>query len=328
MFNLFKSSDARRREPEFRLEAKLRSAANTQRRRAGLRLLPWLGLAALLAAGTLALLGIARHQWLYRVPAFALTTIEVRREVGALSEAEILATAGIRRGMNTLALDLPSIQARLHRHPRVERAELRRELPGTLRLVIHERFPVARVRPSNSTTNNAAFQLDGYYLLDDTGFTLMPFRPGQASQETLEAEAALPVVVGAVTTDFVPGRPITHENTLSALRLLSAFEGSTMVGVTDILTVDVSQPGDLVVVTSTGSRITFGRRDFDPTFSVQLRRWQAVHQDSLRQNRIIGSLDVSVLNNAPLRWLEEGQVPPPAPTHPKPKRVKPPRRHV
>ena len=327
MFNPFKSSDARRREPEFRLEAKLRSAANTQRRRAGLRLLPWLGLAALLVFATLALLGIARHQWLYRVPAFALQAIEIRRD-GALSESEILATAGVRRGMNTLALDLPSIQARLHRHPRIERAELRRELPGTLRLVIHERFPVARVRPSNSTTNNAAFQLDSYYLLDDTGFTLMPFRPGQASPETLEAEAALPVVVGAVTTNFVPGRPITHENTLSALRLLGAFELSTMAGLTDILTLDVSQPGDLVAVTSTGSRITFGRRDFDPNFSVQLRRWHAVHQDSLRQNRIIGSLDVSVYNNAPLRWLEEGQIPPAAPTNPKPKRVKPPRRHV
>ncbi len=327
MYNPFKSARARRREPEFRLEAKLRSAANTRRRRAGLRLLPWLGFAAVLIAGMITLLGVARHQWLYRIPAFALRRIEVRRD-GALSEAEILATAGIRREMNTLALDLPSIQARLHRHPRIERAELRRELPGTLRLIVHERFPVARVRPANSTNINASVQLDGYYLLDDTGFTLLPFRPGQAPAETIENEASLPVVVGAVTTNFVPGRAIGDQTTIAALRLLAAFEASTMAGITDILTLDVSQPGDLVAATSTGSRITFGRRDFDPTFNLQLRRWQAVHQDSLRQNRVIGSLDLSVYNNAPLRWLEEGQAPPAIPPTQKPKRVKPLRRHV
>lgn len=327
MYNPFKSSRARQREPEFRLEARLRSAANIRRRRAGLRLLPWLGLTVVLIAGTIALLGVARHQWLYRIPAFELRTLEVRRD-GALSEAEILATAGIRRKMNTLALDLPSIQARLHRHPRIERAELRRELPGTLRIVVHERFPVARVRPATSTNANAAIQLDAYYLLDDTGFTLLPFRPGQAPAEVIESEASLPVVVGAVTTDFVPGRAIDDPITITALRLLAAFEASTMAGVTDILTLDVSQPGDLVAATSTGSRITFGHRDFDPTFKLQLRRWQAVHQDSLKQNRIIGSIDLGVYNNAPLRWLEEGQIPPPPPAITKPKRVKPARRHV
>lgn len=327
MYNPFKSTSARRREPEFRLAARLRSAANTRRRRASLRVLPWLVCAAVLMGGAVALLGVARDRWLYRIPAFALKTIEVRRD-GALSESEILATAGLRRGMNTLAMDLPAIQTRLHRHPRIGRAELRRELPSTLRLVIRERFPVARVRPASSANPGAAAQLDGFYLLDDTGFTLLPFRPGQTAAETIEAEASLPVVVGAITTNFVPGRAIGDSSTIAALRLLAAFETSTMAGITDVLTLDVSQPGDLLAATSTGSRITFGRRDFDPNFTLQLRRWQAVHQESLRQNRIIGTLDLSVYNNAPLRWFEEGQAPPPTPVVPKPRRLKPVRRHA
>jgi len=327
MYNLLKSSNARRREPEFRLQARLRSAANSRRRRAGGRVFLWILLAVIMLGGAVALLGVARYRWLYRVPAFALNTIYVHRD-GALSQAEILATAGIRRGMNTLAMDLPAIQTRLHRHPRIERAEIRRELPGTLRLVIRERFPVARVRPASSLAPGNSPQLDGYYLLDDTGFTLLPFRPGQAPVETIEAEASLPIVVGAITTNFVPGRAINDAPTLAALRLLAAYETCTMAGVTDILTLDVSQPGDLVAATSTGSRITFGRRDFDPNFTLQLRRWLAVHQESLRQNRIIGTLDLSVYNNAPLRWFEEGQAPMPAPLGPKPRRLKPLRRHA
>ena len=322
--NPFKSASRRRREPEFRLEARLRAAANSRRRQVGVRFIPWVILLGVLLGGGYGLLRVTRDQWLYRVPALALKTIQVRRD-GALSESEILATAGLRTGMNTLALDLPALQARLHRHPRIERAELARELPGTLRLTIRERFPVARVRPGNPTND---VQLDTFYLLDESGFTLLPFRPGKAPNEVLEAESALPVIVGAATTNFVPGRAISDSATVDALRLLAAFEVSAMAVVTDILTLDISQPGDLVATTSSGSRITFGRRDFDPNFSLQLRRWQAVHQESLRQSRMISRLDVGVLNHAPLHWLDENQSPAPPPAAPKPKRLKPARRHA
>ncbi len=324
MYHPFQSSRNRRREPEHRLEARLRSAANTRRRRAGLRLLPWLLIVALVLGGGVAFLGVARQQWLYRVPAFALKTIEIRRD-GALSESEILATANLRPNLNTLALDLPALQARLHRHPRIERAEIRRELPGTLRINIHERFPVARVRPGNP---NAQTQLDTFYLVDETGFTLMPFRPGRASADIIEAEATLPVLVGVATTNFIPGLAVQEVQTMSALRFLAAFETSVMAGLTEILTLDLSSTDDIVATTSSGSRITFGRRNFDPDFSVQLRRWQAVHEDSTHQGRVVGTLDVSVMNNAPLRWLDLGQVPPTLTPIPKIKRVKPARRHA
>ena len=324
MYHPFQSSRNRRREPEHRLEARLRSAANTRRRRAGLRLLPWLLIVALVLGGGVALLGVARQQWLYRVPAFALKTIEIRRD-GALSESEILATANLRPNLNTLALDLPALQARLHRHPRIERAEIRRELPGTLRINIHERFPVARVRPGNP---NAQTQLDTFYLVDETGFTLMPFRPGRALADIIEAEATLPVLVGVATTNFIPGLAVQEVQTMSALRFLAAFETSVMAGLTEILTLDLSSADDIIATTSSGSRITFGRRNFDPDFSVQLRRWQAVHEDCTHQGRVIGTLDVSVMNNAPLRWLDLAQVPPTLPSTPKVKRVKPARRHA
>ena len=324
MYNPFRSTQNRRREPEFRLEARLRSAANTRRRRAGLRLLPWLGLLAFVLGGALFLFRVARNQWLYHVPALALKTLEVRRD-GALSEAEILATANLKSGMNTLALDLPSLRQRLQRHPRIERAEIVRELPDTLRLNIHERFPVARVRPGNPNSTN---QLETFLLVDENGFTLLPFRPGRAPADVLEAEAALPVLVGAAATNFIPGVAVQDSQTLAALRFLSAFENSIMGGLTQVLTLDVSAPGDITAVTSTGSRITFGRRDFDPDFSLQISRWQAVHEEGAVRSRLIGTLDVSVSNNAPLRWQDLSQGPPPAQVPPKNKRLKPVRRHA
>jgi hypothetical protein len=76
------------------------------------------------------------------------------------------------------------------------------------------------------------------------------------------------------------------------------------------LTVDISRPGGLDVMTSQGSRITFALRDFDPMFHLQVRNWLAVQQHSVREGRVIGTLDLSVTNNAPLRWLESTEVEP------------------
>ena len=95
---------------------------------------------AVIGGGTL-----ARHHWLHRVEALALRKLPVLTD-GVLSEREIVAQAGLRPGLNTFAIDLPTVRARLLRHPRIASAEVHRELPDTIRLHVRERFPVAKVK--------------------------------------------------------------------------------------------------------------------------------------------------------------------------------------
>lgn len=321
MFGTGKKRGNRRLDRGFQLDVKLRTdVADRTRRRGVARILGRLlgvGLVAGAVAGGAAL---ARHHWLHRVEALALRNVPVLTD-GAISTNEIIGQAGLRSGLNTLAIDLPTVRERLMRHPRIASAEVRRELPGTLRLAIRERFPLARIKPPGRT------DLDASYLLDETGHVMMPFRRNQVAAEVLEAESALPLVVGAPAVPFAVGHAVDNGQVRGALRFLAAFESSFMAGVEDVVSVDVSRPQELEVLTVFGSRINFGIRADDPAFSNQLRCWEAVHRDGVGRGRLIGTLDLSVTNNAPLRWLEASTPPPEGQRQSRPKR-KPARRHV
>ncbi|MFM8358057.1 MAG: cell division protein FtsQ/DivIB [Verrucomicrobiota bacterium] len=311
----------RRRGEEFDLAVRLRADASArQRRRFGARVMGFLLLAGMLGLGGALTVALAREKWLHQVEALALRDLGVATD-GLLTREEVLAVARLREGLNLLALDLPDVQARLLRHPRIAAAELYRELPGTLRLSLRERFPLARVKPPSNSP------VEVYHLLDESGRVMLPLPRGGAPAESLEAEAQLPLLLGVDAAALTAGAQAAEPRVLGALRFLSAFEESPLAALTDVLSVDLSRPGELQVLTAHGSSLVFALRDAEPGFRVALRLWEAVHRESLRSGRVIGSLDLSVTNNAPLRWLVAGtnQV-----EQPRPARVRrrPVRRHV
>ncbi len=55
-------------------------------------------------------------------------------------------------------------------------------------------------------------------------------------------------------------------------------------------------------------RLLFGTSDFDK----QLNRWWLVYNTGQQQARQIATLDLSVVDNVPLRWLDSAVVPPTA----------------
>jgi cell division protein FtsQ len=321
MFGFSKPSRNRRQERGFQLDVKLRTeAAQRGHRRGWVRFVVRLVILALLLGGGYGGVVFARHQWLHRVDALALRKLPVQTD-GVLSEREIIGQAGLKLGLNTFAIDLPTVRTRLLRHPRIAVAEVHRELPDTIRLHIRERFPVARVK----AVSQPGFELS--YLLDETGNVMLPFVRGQVPADSLEAEAALPLLVGVPSAPFVVGRPMGDSQILAALRFLASFEEATMAGLTDVVSVDVGRPQEIDVQTVLGSKVTFGIRDTDPRFETQLRHWLAVHQDAAGRGRLIGTLDLSVTNHAPMRWLDAATAPVETPRPQKPKR-KIARRHV
>ena len=86
-----------------------------------------------------------------------------------------------------------------------------------------------------------------------------------------------------------------------------------MAGLVDLRRIDVAAPEILVVTTEQGSEVTFGLQDLER----QLRRWRRIHDEGLRLNKSLATLDLAVSNNIPLRWLQASAGPVNSPKAPK-----------
>lgn len=279
-------------------------------------------LALLLVAAVTLAVGVwwVRDRWLYKVPALAIRDISVEVD-GVLSPEEVRRLSGVRPGRNILTVDLPGLRDRLQRHPRIASARILIEFPGTLSIRVRERIPLASVEPL------AGSGIRARYLLDETGHVIVPLAAGTAPEASLAAEDALPRIVGRGALS-----PETDQDTLAALDLLREFERRPQGTLPEIVTVSVAVPGVLDVVTADGTSIRFGgeRGGFD----LQLRRWQDLraHLAATGEKRVLRQLDLSVSQNAPIRWMETASDQPvpasPEPTaRPRIKRI-PRRTHV
>jgi cell division protein FtsQ len=311
----FKSKSKNRRLNQTRvLEVKLRSS---QVRSARVRMF---AIALGVSMGTLLGLYLVWRagEWtldrlVYENKSFAIQQIDVSTD-GVISPDQIRRWSGVKPGANLLALDLAVVKRDLELAPVVQSASVERILPGTLRIRITEREPVAQVdlpRPrSGGGIELVVFQID------TMGYVMLPLDPRQRAVPLSQAEDELPVISGINVGELQPGRKVESNQVQAALQLLAAFDGSPLAGLVDLKRINVAAPEVLVVTTGQGSEITLSLGNFDQ----QLRRWQAIHEWGLKMNKVISTLDLAVPNNIPARWLEASTVPPSAPHPAKPQR--------
>ena len=280
-------------------------------------------LTVLFGAAVVLFLGWRGVDWAVREfvtenPAFATKTIDLQTE-GVLTVEALRKMAGVRFGENLMSLDLSRIKRDLELLEFIQSASVERVLPDTLRIRVTERVPVAQVgvlKPNASGRYETEPNL-----LDSTGHVMrLPGRTWVADPTALQIDW-LPVLTGVNPVDLKPGRQVESAQVRAALRLLTHFERSAMFGRADIRRVDVSGLEVLTVTTSTGGEVTFGsNRDFD----TQLRRWRAVQDVATQQGKVISTLDVSISQNLPARWVEASSLttPPTKPAKPAPYRRK------
>ncbi|SRR5260221_583818 len=293
----------RRFERHHILDVKLRSSQRRQRR---------LRQASLFFGGTLSIvLGVLASwqggEWLIRrflteSPAFAIHQLDVRTD-GILSVEQLRRWAGVRLENNLLALDLARVKRDLELMPAIESADVERILPHTLRIRVTEREPIAQFQLPQLRPDTG--YLGGVYLLDARGCVMAPLEPQQMSVPVVQTNERLPMLVGIALTDLRPGRPSEAPQVLAALRLIGALEHSPMAGLTDFRQIDVSVPGILRITTGQNSEVTFGLHDME----TQLRRWRLAWDYGRTIGKLLISIDLSVANNLPARWLEASLVP-------------------
>jgi cell division septal protein FtsQ len=259
------------------------------------------------------------NRMVYENPAFAIREIEAQTD-GVLAADQLRRWAKVRPGQNLLALDLGRVKRDLEMVPVIATVSVERILPKTLRIRVTEREPVLQVSVPRM---NAQGVMDlVIFHLDASGVVMQPLDPRQRTKPFLQQDDALPLLAGLRQMDLQPGRPIESPAVQAALRLATAFAYSPMAGLVDLKRIDVNTPDILLVTTGQGSEVTFGLENIDH----QLRRWRQVHEEGYRQRRgNLASLDLSVANNAPARWLDPKIVPPPAKP---PKTTRSKKRHV
>jgi len=300
------------------LDVKLRA---TQRRQNRLRAVVLLfavcltAFAALFAAWRGGELLLRRS--VYENKAFAIQRIHVETD-GVLSPEQIRAWAGVRAQGNLMALDLARVKRDLELMPAIEAAAVERILPGTLRIRVTEREPLARVIFARAQSRGA--YTNSTLTLDRNGYFMFPVERSQRQQPSAATDDHLPILAGIAVSDMRPGRQVESPQVRAALELIQAFQLSPMAGVVDLKVIDVSQPNVLVVATGQDNEVTFGLNDFE----TQLRRWRLVHDYAQGARRHITSLDLAVANNAPMLWVDAAgfKPAPPKPVKPSPYKKK------
>jgi cell division septal protein FtsQ len=266
-----------------------------------------LGLGGLLLLALFVLLFWRGGEWLlrravYENPSFAIQRVEVSTD-GVISPAVIRRWAMVRPGENLLALDLMRVKRDLESQPPVEFVAVERVLPGTLRLFITERLPIAQTLALLPRKGGAPVQVT--YDFDEAGFVMQPLDPAWRMTPAPTNET-LPLLTGVPLTELQPGRQVELSQIRAALRLISELDRSPMAGMVEFQSINVAAPEILEVTTTQGAHVTFSLDGFD----VQLRRWREISDQYLQWGKAITSLDLSVSNNLPARWIAAGGMPP------------------
>jgi cell division protein FtsQ len=261
----------------------------------------------------------ALNRFVYGNEAFAIQRIDIQTD-GVISVDQLRRWSGVRPGVNLLALDLSRVKRDLELVPTIQSAAVERILPATLRIRVTERSPVAQVSVPRPREGGGIDMI--VFQIDAEGYVMLPLDPRQRAVPLHQADDPLPVINGMNFSELQPGRRIEFSPVQAALRLITAFEGSSMAGLVDLKRVDVSAPEVLVAVTDQGSEITFAPDNLDQ----QLARWWRVHQECLRLNKGIATLDLAVADSTALRLQDAAAMPPPAPRKINPIRIR--RRNV
>jgi len=257
---------------------------------------------------------------LYQNGAFAIQQIDIQTD-GVIALDQLRRWTAVQPGQNLFALDLSAVRRNLELVSLIQSVSLEKVLPHTLRIRVTEREPLAQLNIARPRPGGG-IDLVPFYL-DADAFVISPLSPAQCAPLLApQLNDQLPVITGANANDVRPGRCLDSAPARAALRLLAAFERSSLQGLVELKRIDISQPDVLMVRTGQGSEITFGLADLDQ----QLLRWQAIYDAGQKSGKAIASLDLAVSNNIPATWLEASAVPQPPARQPKPLRNR--KRHV
>ncbi len=245
-----------------------------------------LGVLALVSAGSWFGTRAVMHGVFYQNPDFTVRNVDIQAS-GGIGRREILEAARIPRDANLMSLNLEEIRHRIASMPYIEHARVERRLPGTLRITVAERQPVARLMPFSPRGNQLAQQV---YYIDAGGFIMKP-KPGEKLRP-------LPVIMGISHDQLVDGDRTDQQELLSALNLLRMADITTLRHDLDLTQIEIYQRGYLVLRTRDQGLIRF-RPDH---LNQQITRLQFILDDARSRRLFVRTVDLTPERNVPVTY--------------------------
>lgn len=199
-----------------------------------------LGLAALpVLAGACLALGA---YWALTTPRFGITTVEVRGASRVAHEA-IIAASTIRPGMNLWRLDTGRAALGVAALPEIRRAEIVRELPGRVTILVEERRPFTLVHAER------------LHWMDEEGRVL-----GEAREAVVPP---VPVISGLTEAELETLSTVPGPKARAAIAVIRALLRSGSALAQEISEIDMSHGEGPVLYTLDGVEVRLGGEEWE-----------------------------------------------------------------
>lgn len=248
--------------------------ARRRRRRARARWLP-VAVLALVAASVTA--GVAATvRWLLVSPRFAVESIDVRG-THRIAVERVIEAADVPAGTSLFRLDPRAIAARVEALPEVRRAEVVREIPNRLTILVEERRPFTLVHAGR------------LHWVDEEGRTLGAERQAVAP--------LVPLITGLSEEEVAAMRTAPGTKARTAIATIQALLRSGSSLVAEIAEVDVSRADGPVLFTMDGVEVRLGTEDWND----RLARLEGVLAQVARDDVRVSVVDLRFRDQVVLR---------------------------
>ncbi len=221
------------------------------------------------AGGALLVLALqgAAVAWLLTTPRFAIRAVDVRG-ASRVPVQRILDAAGIPAGANLWRLDPSSVIARVQALPEIRRAELIRDLPDRVTILVEERRPFTLVHGKR------------LHWLDEEGRLL--------SEESRAVTSPAPVITGLTEEEVVQMRTAPTAKARAAIALIRALLRSGSPLAAEISEIDMGRREGPVLYTVDGIEVRLGTEEWEE----RLARLEGVLAQVARQGTAVSAIDL------------------------------------
>jgi cell division protein FtsQ len=231
----------------------------------------WRGLGrALLGGALIGLAGagaaVAVHYGL-TAPYFSVASIEVRG-ASRMSPAQVIETAGIQAGTNIFRLSTYEAAKRLENLPGIRTAEVVRDLPNRVTIIVEERRPFTLVHAGR------------LHWIDEEGVAI-----GAAPQAVAPSA---PVISGLTPQELETTREHPSARARVAIALIRALVRRASRLTAQISEIDVSRPDGPVLYTVDGVEVRLGTEEWES----RLGRLENVLQEIASAPEAVTSIDL------------------------------------
>jgi len=185
---------------------------------------------------------LACARWVTTSPRFAIAAVEVHG-ASRVPVPRILAAAAIVPGANLWTLDGSAVAARVAALPEIRRADVVRELPNRVTIVVEERRPFTLVHAAR------------LHWMDEDGHVL--------GEERRAVSPGAPVISGLTEDELASMRTAPGPKARAAVALIRALLRSGTTLATEISEIDMSRSEGPVLYTVDGVEVRLGAEDWD-----------------------------------------------------------------